>query len=100
MKAFIILGAISLISSSAFAHDKVLGGNSELDGSVLLDHGTAPASNTIPRNHDHGDDTAKNFVKHDHDQRIADTVTGNADLNTIPHTHGDDSVKDFTPHSH
>lgn len=100
MKTFITVGAICLLSSSAFAHDKVLGGNSELYGSPLLDHGSTPAVNTLPLNHDHGDDTVKNFIEHDHDQRIVNVPTGKVDLNTMPHSHGDDAVKDYTPHPH
>ena len=44
--------------------------------------------------------TVKDFVKHDHDQRIVGAPTGNVDLNQMPHSHGDNSFNDYTPHSH
>lgn len=100
MKTLVIFGAITLLSSSAFAHDEVLGGSSEYYGSALKDHGSTTAPTTIPRSHDHGDNTMQNFTEHEHDKRVADVPGGDVDLDRTKHSHGDNTALDYTPHAH
>lgn len=42
MKTIIVAALLTSMASFAFAHDKALGDNPELYGSVLLDHSAAP----------------------------------------------------------
>jgi hypothetical protein len=101
MNKLIIAGAISLLSTAAFAHDKALGDSPEYDSSALVDHSQGTTSQTLPRNHDHGDETAKNFVDHDHERMMAEDPVGHAAwMGTMQHDHGDNTVKNFNDHDH
>jgi len=99
VKNFIIASAITLLSTAAIAHDKVLGESSEYESSPLVDHGQSKTSSTLPRNHDHGDDTVNNFVGHDHDRMMAEHHPAIAQQPTV-HDHGDNTSNNFVEHEH
>lgn len=47
MKTIVVAALLTSMASFAFAHDKALGDNPELYGSVLLDHDTSPPGETM-----------------------------------------------------
>ena len=101
MKTLIVAGTIALLSTAAFANDKTLGESSEYYGSPLLDHGQPSTSNTLSKNHDHGDNAVNNFVDHEHARMMADHNRVIAEHNQMMgamHDHGDNTVNNFVPH--
>ena len=98
MKKLIIVGTISLLSATAFANDKTLGESSEYYGSPLLDHNNRSTSQTLPINHDHGDDATSNFVDHDHEQMLAEHAAGHPGKMPAWHDHGDDTTQNYVEH--
>lgn len=98
MKTLIIVSAISLLSAAALANDKTLGGASEYYASPLLDHSPGSASQPLAKNHDHGDQTSKNFVDHDHQQMLAEHQAGHPGKMPEWHDHGDNTIKNFVEH--
>jgi hypothetical protein len=103
MKKLLISSAIMLLTTGAFATDQHIGSTSEYYGSPLADHGPGGKSGQLSATHDHGDNTAKNFVEHGHDQRIVQTTpAGSGSGNMMPamHDHGDNVEKNYNAHEH
>ena len=104
MKKLLIAGAVSLLATAAFALDKHLGGESEFHGSILLDHGPGAPTGKLGPQHDHDEDTVKNFVEHDHDGQLIEKEPRTANTENakvVPgHDHDIDVIKNFVEHEH
>ncbi|WP_043107079.1 hypothetical protein [endosymbiont of unidentified scaly snail isolate Monju] len=98
MKKLVIATLLTLSSAGAMALDQVLD-NNEYYGSPLADHAPGSRSTSLGPNHDHGDDTVKEFVRHGHDLPVKPDNHPYAQ-NMPMHDHGDDTIKNFVPHSH
>lgn len=102
MNKLLIATAIGLISTGAFATDQHIGESSEYYQSPLADHGPGAKTKMLAPGHDHGDDTQKNFVDHDHDMPVAKTQAASSGSSSMPgmHDHGDDVRDNYIAHEH
>jgi len=97
MKKLIIATLLTLSSAGAMALDQVLD-KGEYYNSPLADHSRGQRTTVLGPNHDHGNDTAKEFVQHGHDLPVQPDNHPHM-ANPAMHDHGDDTVKDFIKHT-
>lgn len=95
MKNFIFATTLALASTGAFALDKVLD-PSENYQSPLADHSPGSKADQLSPMHDHGEDTAKEFIEHGHDLPIRDDHP-HSNMAKM-HDHDEDTVKNFVEH--
>lgn len=102
MNKLILAGVLSLVTTGAFAADKILGDSSEYYQSPLLDHGPGAKSTMLGPDHGHGDDVISDYTKHGHDGPVMKhpQASTNGNSNTNLHDHGDNAVDNFTQHPH
>lgn len=73
MKKIFAIAILALLSSSAFAHDRIMGGNPDMYGSPLLDHGTAEKAHALQMGY--GDQYGSSLIAQPSDHADKSTPT-------------------------
>lgn len=95
MKNIIIVAALAVASTGAFANHTALDAN-EYYQSPLRDHSPGAKADKLSQVHSHGNNTIMDFIEHEHDLPIVGSTAQGEKL--ALHDHGNNTLLNFVEH--